>query len=93
MYLGPVPGTQSFRYHLLVDCVAFLLSGSDKFFAKSKYRRVSEKNFVFLALLGGGWGLFLSFFAFNHKLRKSKFLAQVVGAVFLRIAIFSLLFR
>mmetsp|Transcript_177 Transcript_177/g.334 ORF Transcript_177/g.334 Transcript_177/m.334 type:complete len:94 (-) Transcript_177:987-1268(-) len=93
MYLGPVPGTQSFRYHLLVDSVAFLLSTSDKFFAKARHRRVSERTFVVLALLGGGWGLFLSFFLFNHKLRKSKFLAQVVGAVFLRIAVFSLFSR
>ena len=92
MYLGAwVPGTHSLKYHVYLDTVAFVVSSCDKVSAVAGYnQRVPERAFIFLAFLGGGWGLFLSFFAFNHKIRKTNFLAKIVGAILARIVIYSI---
>mmetsp|Transcript_20282 Transcript_20282/g.42497 ORF Transcript_20282/g.42497 Transcript_20282/m.42497 type:complete len:103 (+) Transcript_20282:190-498(+) len=56
----------------------------DKLIAPTAARRVPEYIFVVLALFGGGTGLFLSFILFNHKIRKTLLLNQVVLATVVR---------
>lgn len=56
----------------------------DKIIAPTAARRVPEYIFVVLALFGGGTGLFLSFILFNHKIRKTLLLNQLILAIVLR---------
>ena len=56
---------------LILICVlslaCFVLCAADKYFAKKQMRRIPEKVFFFLALSGGGAGLWLGMTAFRHK--------------------------
>ena len=84
----------SLRYHLTIDFIAFFVSLYDKLIAKSSTRflyRIPESTFYLLAFCGGGWGLILSFIFFNHKVRKTRFLAKCGAALVLRILLYSII--
>ncbi|GMH62443.1 hypothetical protein TrLO_g2963 [Triparma laevis f. longispina] len=93
MYLGPIAGTLSLRYHITLDIIAFLISLYDKLISKSSLRlsRIPESTFYLLSFLGGGWGLLSSFIIFNHKVRKSKFLFKCFCGLLLRILLYSII--
>ena len=54
---------------LAVSLVDFCLMGMDKYKAKKDLRRVPEKWFFLLALLGGTPGAILGMWTFRHKTR------------------------
>ena len=54
---------------LAVSLVDFCLMGMDKYKAKKDLRRVPEKRFFLLALLGGTPGAILGMWTFRHKTR------------------------
>ncbi len=60
-------------YILMINIVAFLLMGIDKYKAAHHRYRISENTLFFFALIGGSIGILLGMFCFRHKIRKMKF--------------------
>ncbi len=54
-------------YLLLVSLLGFFLCFLDKRRAKKHAYRVAEKHFFLIALLGGGFGVWLGMYQFHHK--------------------------
>lgn len=76
-----------FYYYLLViNLISFLFYGIDKFLAKRKMRRISEKFLFFLGIFGGMVGSILGMIFWHHKTKKFYFYA--LNIVFLIIWLF-----
>ena len=86
---------------LLIFCLfsslwSLILCGLDKSAAKKGRRRVPEKKFFLLAVLGGGCGLWLGMRLFHHNTRQLSFriiapltaLIQLAGLTFLAVYCF-----
>ncbi|MEG2204712.1 MAG: DUF1294 domain-containing protein [Oscillospiraceae bacterium] len=64
-----------FLLALLLFCslISFFLCFWDKRAAQKERRRIPEKRFFLLALLGGGPGLWIGMHTFHHKTRHLSF--------------------
>ena len=60
-------------YFTLINLITFFIYGVDKYFAKKKMYRISEKILFFLSIVGGFIGSILSIYFFHHKSRKIMF--------------------
>lgn len=60
-------------YWIVINIITFCVYGIDKWQAKHRYRRISEKTLLGLAFLGGALGAFVGMRAFRHKTQKTKF--------------------
>ena len=65
----------------------FILCGIDKARAKAGAFRIPEKVFFYLALFGGGTGLWLGMMVFHHKTRKATFIAAAALSTILWVSI------
>ncbi|MBF4515317.1 DUF1294 domain-containing protein [Flavobacterium sp. ANB] len=65
-----------FLYFLIVNSLAFIIAGYDKYLAiKNKYR-IPENTLFAFAAFGGSVGLLLAMLLFRHKTSKSSFIAK-----------------
>lgn len=60
-------------YIIIINILAFILMGWDKYCSIKNYWRISENNLIGIALLGGAPGSFLGMLIFHHKTKKNKF--------------------
>ena len=60
-------------YLMLINVIAFLIYGYDKWTARKDKRRIPEKTLIGLACIGGSAGAFVGMQFFRHKTRKIKF--------------------
>lgn len=60
-------------YLIIVNVLAFVAFGWDKYCAKNGRWRIPEAVLLALAALGGSAGALLGMAIFNHKTRKLKF--------------------
>ena len=60
-------------YLLVINVVAFLAMGLDKWKAKNDAWRIPESTLMSLVLLGGGIGGIAGMYTFRHKTKKPKF--------------------
>lgn len=74
-------------YFAALSIWTFLLFGIDKRRAKKEKRRVSERNLLGLALLGGGFGGLLGMSWLRHKTRHLKFKLLVPLGAFLETGV------
>lgn len=72
---------------LAVSLVDFCLMGMDKYKAKKDLRRVPEKRFFLLALLGGTPGAILGMWTFRHKTRHWYFKWGLPAILLLQLAV------
>jgi uncharacterized membrane protein YsdA (DUF1294 family) len=79
-------------YFLLINSIAFILAGYDKYLAINHKRRISENTLFGLAAIGGPVGLLLAMIIFRHKTSKPSFILKFSGIVFIQIIIAVLLF-
>jgi len=63
---------------LLSGLMGFVLMGFDKQRASEAGRRIPERTFFNLALIGGAFGILLGSMAFHHKTRKDSFIGIVL---------------
>ncbi|MFA6188113.1 MAG: DUF1294 domain-containing protein [Sulfuricurvum sp.] len=63
---------------LLLNCVAFAVFGMDKYLAITNRHRISEKNLLFFALLGGSIGAIVAQQLFRHKTKKFKYILWLI---------------
>ena len=84
--------TYILMYFGTLSAFSFVLAGYDKAIAGGNHRRISERAFYILAILGGSPGLLLGMNVFRHKTRKASF-QFVLGIILLiqAIAVFWLL--
>lgn len=60
-------------YLLLINLIAFLAMGIDKWKAKRGAWRIPEQTLLSLVLLGGGIGGIAGMYTFRHKTKKPRF--------------------
>lgn len=60
-------------YTIVINLIAFIVFGVDKYKAKREYRRVSESTLLWLAFAGGSVGALLGMLVFHHKTNHLKF--------------------
>ncbi|MGB6127119.1 MAG: DUF1294 domain-containing protein [Psychrilyobacter sp.] len=72
-------------YIIIINFLAFLIFGIDKYKAKKDYSRVSEKTLFLLCFIGGGIGGFVGMYTFRHKIRKWYFNLLVPVSIVLGI--------
>lgn len=60
-------------YILVINLIAFLAMGVDKWKAKRDAWRIPEQTLLSLVLLGGGIGGIAGMYVFRHKTKKPRF--------------------
>lgn len=71
----------------LFNVFAFILTGLDKYKSKHNRRRISEKMFFTVAVLGGSAGILAGMYFFRHKTRHTSFVWGIPIILMLQIAI------
>lgn len=74
-------------YVVLVNSVAFLMYGIDKWNARHDLQRISEKTLLGIAVVGGSVGAYAAMQLFRHKTRKPKFYIGVPLIFVVQIAV------
>ncbi|MBQ6868428.1 MAG: DUF1294 domain-containing protein [Clostridia bacterium] len=72
---------------LVMNILAFAMYGLDKYYAMADKWRISEKNLLLVAYLGGSIGAYTAMRIFRHKTKHAKFTIGVPLAIVLHIAI------
>ncbi len=73
-------------YVLVVNIIGFLSMFLDKQFAIKNMWRISERNLIIIAAIGGSAGSFIAMNLFRHKTQKYfKFLIPVI--LFIQLAL------
>lgn len=67
--------------------LGFALMGIDKWQAKNKAQRISERTLLLVAFCFGGLGTFLGMQMFRHKTKKPKFLIGVPLLIMVNLAV------
>lgn len=74
-------------YVVLVNIVAFLMYGADKWNAKRNRWRIPEKTLLGIAAVGGSIGAYVGMQFFRHKTKKPKFYIGVPFIFLVQIAV------
>jgi uncharacterized membrane protein YsdA (DUF1294 family) len=71
----------------LLNTLAFILIGLDKYKSKHNRWRISEKTFFTIAALGGSLGVLVGMYFFRHKTRHISFVWGIPIILILQIAV------
>lgn len=85
--------TLLFYCFLIINGIAFILTGYDKYLAKAQKRRIPEKTLLSFVAFGGTIGAGIAILIFRHKTSKPSFLWKYFGIVLLQIFIGWLYFK
>ena len=72
-YLFENPLSLLWMWLSLINLIAFIAMGNDKYRAATEKWRIPEKNLFLMALLGGSFGGICGMYVFRHKTRHKKF--------------------
>ena len=75
-------------YLLIINIIAFIMYGIDKWKAHRKQWRISEKMLLFLAVIGGSAGALAGMYIFHHKTLHKKFTIGVPLILVIQVMIF-----
>ena len=75
-------------YLLIINIIAFIMYGIDKWKAHRKQWRISEKMLLFLAVIGGSAGASAGVYIFHHKTLHKKFTFGVPLIQVIQVMIF-----
>ena len=64
-------------YLIAVNVAAWIMYGLDKWKARSGKWRISERNLLIVALIGGSVGALTGMLMFRHKTKKPKFVIGI----------------
>lgn len=76
----------------VVNAVAFIVYGIDKYRARNGKWRIPEATLLMLAVVGGSVGAWLGMKAWHHKTRHMKFRYGVPAILLLQIVVATLLY-
>ena len=79
-------------YFLILNTLAFAITGYDKYLAIKHKRRISEKTLLSFVAVGGTIGAGIAMLIFRHKTAKASFLWKFFGIIVFQIVITYLLF-
>lgn len=74
-------------YLLIINAVAFIVYGIDKFKARKDRWRISEATLLLLALVGGSIGSWLGMKVWHHKTMHLKFKYGLPAILLLQLAL------
>lgn len=77
-----------FIYFLIINIVAFVITGYDKHLAVNNKFRIPEKTLFTIAFCGGSVGLLLAMIVFRHKISKASFLLKFGLIAVVQLALF-----
>lgn len=60
-------------YFIIINIIAFITFGIDKYLAINNKYRISEEMLILLSISGGPLGCLVGMYIFHHKTRKVKF--------------------
>lgn len=72
-------------YIILINVIAFIVYGVDKWKARKGKWRISEASLLFLAFIGGSIGAYVGMQVWRHKTKHLKFTLGVPAILFLQI--------
>jgi len=78
-------------YLIVINVIAFLLYGIDKEKARKGRWRISEKELILVAVIGGSVGAFFGMHFFHHKTRHWYFRYGIPAIVILQIILVTVL--
>ncbi|MEO8534322.1 MAG: DUF1294 domain-containing protein [Flavobacterium sp.] len=64
-------------YFLIVNSLAFIFAGYDKYLAVKNKHRIPENTLFSMAVFGGSVGLLLAMLLFRHKTGKTSFIVKL----------------
>lgn len=76
----------------VVNAVAFIVYGIDKYRARNAKWRIPEATLLMLAVVGGSVGAWLGMKVWHHKTRHRKFRYGVPAILLLQIVVATLLY-
>jgi len=76
-----------FAYFLIINSLAFVIAGYDKYVALKNRYRIPENTLFLLAAIGGSLGLLLSMILFKHKTSKTSFILKFSGIFLIQIVV------
>jgi uncharacterized membrane protein YsdA (DUF1294 family) len=76
-----------FILFLIVNLLAFFLTGSDKYLAVNKKFRIPERTLLAIAFCGGSVGLLLAMLIFRHKVKKTSFIITFLVIFLLQLVL------
>lgn len=82
-----------FFYLAVINVLAFLMYGADKFKAAHGQYRISEAALIGVAFIGGSLGAWLGMRLFRHKTRKPKFMLVPVFLVIQTVLLLFLVYK
>ncbi len=80
-------------YLLVINVIAFLTMGIDKYKARNNKNRVSEKTLFIFTLLLGSIGIWSGMYFFHHKTKKWQFYIGVPVLMIIHILLAVLLLK
>ena len=78
-------------YLLVINAVAFIMYGIDKYKAKKAKWRISEATLLLLAVLGGSIGAWIGMKVWHHKTMHKKFKYGIPAILLIQIALMAYL--
>ena len=72
-------------YFFIVNTIAFILAGYDKYLAVKNKRRIPENTLFTMALIGGSIGLLLAMVLFRHKTSKTSFIVKFLIIILIQM--------
>ena len=78
-------------YLLVINAVAFIMYGIDKYKAKEAKWRISEATLLLLAVLGGSIGAWMGMKVWHHKTMHKKFKYGIPAILLIQIALMAYL--
>lgn len=70
---------------VILNIFGFILVSLDKYKAKNRLWRIPERSFFLLSILGGGVGVYIGLFFFNHKTRHWYFVTIIPLIILVQI--------
>lgn len=77
-------------YLIIMNIIAFIVYGIDKWKAQRNRWRISEKMLFFIAVVGGSVGALAGMYTFHHKTLHKKFTIGVPLILAIQVMIFYL---
>ena len=74
-------------YGFILNIIAFLLFGMDKWYAKREMHRIPEKTLLGISAFGGAFGACVGMQLFRHKTRKARFFVGIPILLFLQVCV------
>ncbi|WP_418264451.1 DUF1294 domain-containing protein [Flavobacterium faecale] len=85
--------TVLFYYILIVNIIAFVLIGYDKFLAKNKKKQIPEKTLLSFVFFGGTLSSAIAMVIFRHKTSKKNYLWKFWSIMILQILLLYFLYQ